>query len=60
MKNSRLEYSGYTAAEWPVALRISQLQKPENTMVGSGYLVSLVLLAVWDIHSAFLLEPLLI
>lgn len=60
MKNIRLERSSYTAAEWPVALHISWLQETENPAVGSIYLVSLVLLAGWGIHSVFFLEPHLI
>lgn len=60
MKNIRLEYSSYTADEWPIALCISWLQKLENTVVGSSYPCSPVLLAVLGIHPIFLLEPHLI
>lgn len=60
MKNIRLEYSSYAIAEWPLTLCIPSLQNPENTVVGSSYLVSLVLLAVWGIHSVFLSESHLI
>lgn len=60
MKNIYLEYSSYSVAEWCLILCISPLQNPENTVVGSSYLVSLVLLAVWGVHSVFLSESYLI